>query len=85
MFTIKTYDARCSGLERMKAEILADIASGVVPATVADYSELHDSVDANGYGGAFECWTEGVGDGFWRFWNRAQDAADRWLRAGRPG
>jgi len=36
---------------RMKAEILQDIADGVVPADVGSFSELHDHVDANCYGG----------------------------------
>lgn len=36
---------------RMKQEILADIAAGIVPATVRIFSELHDYVDANCYGG----------------------------------
>ena len=37
-------------IERSKAEILEDIASGVVPDTVSSFSELHDYVDANEYG-----------------------------------
>ena len=36
---------------RMKTEILADIAAGTVPASVFTFSELHDYVDANEYGG----------------------------------
>ena len=36
---------------RMKSEILADIAAGTVPASVSTFSELHDYVDANEYGG----------------------------------
>ncbi len=40
--------------ERMKREILADIGAGVVPDSVKDYSELHDYVDANCYGGSEE-------------------------------
>lgn len=39
---------------RMKSEILADIASGTVPETVSSFSELHDYVDANCYGGFCE-------------------------------
>jgi hypothetical protein len=38
-------------IERSKLEILQDIASGVVPGTVSSFSELHDYVDANEYGG----------------------------------
>ena len=40
--------------EQAKAEILADVAAGTVPQACASFSELHDYVDANGYGGAFE-------------------------------
>ena len=36
---------------RMKAEILADVASGRVPRRVKSFSHLHDFVDANCYGG----------------------------------
>jgi len=38
-------------IARMKSEILEDIRTGKVPATVASFSELHDYVDANEYGG----------------------------------
>jgi hypothetical protein len=81
-----TFDPRCSGLIRMQGEILEDIRRGVVPDTVGSFSELHDYVDANGYGGAFEAWFEGCceSDAFCRFWDRAQNACDRWLKAGRP-
>lgn len=37
--------------ERMKSEILADIRNGIVPPAVAEFSQLHDYVDANCYGG----------------------------------
>jgi hypothetical protein len=72
--------------ERMKQEILEDIADGTVPATVASYSELHDYVDANGYGGAFEDWSweDGkVPEEVVNFWNRLQEACDQWLKNGR--
>ena len=36
-------------IERSKSEILGDVAEGIIPATCASYSELHDYVDANGY------------------------------------
>ena len=36
--------------EKMKVEILADIQAGIVPASVQNFSELHDYVDANCYG-----------------------------------
>jgi hypothetical protein len=71
---------------RMQREILTDIRSGRVPATVADYSELHDYVDANEYGGACETDPDVVFDGFTdeqvTFWNAAQGIVDKWLRAG---
>lgn len=38
--------------ERMKADILADIRAGIVPKSVKTFSELHDYVDANCYGGS---------------------------------
>jgi hypothetical protein len=41
-------------IERSKAEILEDIASGIVPSTVTSFSDLHDYVDANEYGGLCE-------------------------------
>ena len=73
-------------VERAKAEVLADIAAGRVPAGVADFASLHDHVDANYYGGAFESWEEGspADDAFVAFWNRVQEEVDLWLRAGRP-
>ncbi len=81
-------------VERAKREVLSDIASGRVPPTVATFSELHDYVDANEYGGACESDPD-TGRGWWDgdeseriaaidFWNRVQDAIDAWLRAGRP-
>lgn len=36
---------------RMMHEILIDVAEGTVPRTVSSFSELHDFVDANTYGG----------------------------------
>jgi hypothetical protein len=44
--------------ERMKREILADMCAGVVPDSVMTFSELHDSVDANCYGGSEELMEE---------------------------
>jgi|GEM_PF-6824732 len=87
--TDRSFDAI---VERCKREILADIASGRVPASVGSFSELHDHVDANEYGGA--CETDEDGIGWWdmdraghedvvRFWNAVQDRVDWWLRAGR--
>ena len=74
-------------VERAKREVLDDIASGTVPPTVKTYSELHDFVDANYYGGAFESDIPDDGpsqDLHLAFWNRVQAEVDAWLRAGRP-
>ena len=38
-------------VEIAKSQILDDVADGTIPSTVATYSELHDYVDANMYGG----------------------------------
>ena len=44
-------------IERSKVEILEDMSSGIVPTTVSSFSELHDYVDANEYGGLCESGT----------------------------
>lgn len=41
-------------IELSKKEIIADVLAGIVPATVASFSDLHDYVDANCYGGMCE-------------------------------
>jgi len=66
-------------VERAKAEILADVAAGTVPATCASFSELHDYTDANGYGGAFE---RPFDNNETDFWNAVQDAVDAWIKQG---
>ncbi len=77
-------------IERAKKEVLADIASGTVPATVDNFADLHTYVDANYYGGAFEQPdlmdpdTGHFPDWHVKFWNAVQAAVDAWLRAGRP-
>lgn len=38
--------------DRIKAEIVADVRAGLVPPTAATFSDLHDYVDANCYGGS---------------------------------
>lgn len=68
-----------------------------MPADVASFSKLHDHVDANYYGDAFDWWgrwaesqePDANGDvemveADCNFWNRVQDALDQWLKAGRP-
>ena len=68
-----------AAVERCKAEIRRHVAVGIVPATCASFSELHDYVDANGYGGTFDhpFDTEETD-----FWNGVQDAVDAWIKAG---
>ncbi len=76
----QTDAAVAAAVEDGKREILADIADGTLPADVADFSSLHDHVDANGYAGFFDArvdWTPEDG-------NRVTNALDAWLRAGRP-
>ncbi len=67
-------------------EVRQDIKSGIVPNTVRSFSELHDHVDANGYGGAF-FWPCLPSDGddiyqdeFLKFWNAVQNAVHRWVK-----
>jgi hypothetical protein len=68
-------------IERAKREVAADVASGLVPRGVESFAELHQYVDANGYGGAFEQpWNDT--DEHLNFWNAVQDAVDRWIKAG---
>ena len=76
---IPTWTTLEQAIERSKSENLRDVAQGTVPATCASYSELHDFVDANGYGGAFE---HDFNNEETDFWNAVQDAVDAWLKAG---
>jgi len=66
-------------IDRAKRQVLADVAAGIVPATVASFSELHDYVDANGYGGAFEDDAPEANDGIW---DALQSAVDEWIKSG---
>jgi len=66
-------------IERMKAEIMADVKAGVMPATVKDYSELHDFTDANLYG-LPEGYSFNNDDT--DLLNAAQDAINAWIAAG---
>jgi hypothetical protein len=65
-----------------QGEILADIARGLVPANVNRFSQLHDHVDANWYGGLFDIDLDG--DAQADFGNELQNRLDAWLRAERP-
>jgi hypothetical protein len=42
---------RAAIVARIRQEILRDVATGVLPGMSATFSELHDYVDANAYGG----------------------------------
>lgn len=80
--------------EQMKTEILADMASGLVPKTVASFSELHDYVDANEYGGFCNDAQvdemiahyggrdehEGMPQGMIDHINKCQNAVDTWVK-----
>lgn len=74
-------------------EVLNDVREGTVPASVASFSELHDHVDANGYGGAFD-WPASMSeqsdlgnhrytDLHCRFWNTVQNRVDAWIKSGK--
>lgn len=86
-------------VDQSKAEILADIAAGTVPADVPDFQQLHDYVDANCYGGLCDenPATDAIfphdadddpdvlaGERFTHACNVIQDAVNAWLIAGRP-
>ena len=71
----------------IKAEILADVRAGVVPETVASFSELHDHVDANCYGGlCFDLYDLlidfcGGEDEAVALINAAQNEVDAWIKS----
>jgi hypothetical protein len=74
-------------IKRAKEEILDDIETGRVPATVTRFAELHDYVDANEYGGLCEVdlgGEETMSEKLMDFGNALQRQVDLWLRAGRP-
>lgn len=74
-------------VKRAKKEIARDIRVGLLPADVSSFSELHDYVDANYYGGAFEDATLDLSQDIeMAFWGAVQECLDRWLARGRgPG
>lgn len=78
-----TYDETTleATIERAKREVVEDVLSGRVPYTVSCFGYLHDHVDANYYGGAFETGFDGS-DEACAFWNRVQDAVDKWIVSG---
>lgn len=72
-----------------KGEVLYDVRhEKTVPDTVKDFSGLHDHVDANKYGGAFD-WpnfrddrSDAYLEAFSKFWNAVQNNVDAWIKAG---
>lgn len=65
---------------RAQREILQDVREGIVPATVSCFSDLHDHVDANKYGGFTE-------DGYqisheWEFECYVQHNLSIWIQGG---
>ena len=82
-------------VERMIAEIISDMGSTHVPYIITDFSDLHDYVDANCYGGFCEDELagalvdhfggrdehEGMPQGMIDYINEAQAAVDAWLKA----
>ncbi len=79
-------------IERMKNEILADMASGIVSVSCCSFAELHNYVDANCYGGFCDddylkkLWAfdgafsdDGCPAEVYEYINNAQLAIDAWL------
>lgn len=70
-------------------QVKSDVRRGTVPRTVSSFSELHDYVDANYYGGFFE---DGVLEALdahlgeegacVAFANAVQEGVDAWLKSG---
>ncbi len=80
-----SFPSTAEAIARGKREIVADIEGGHVPCHVGSFSELHDYVDANCYGGAFEESAHPVGvsvEEWCDFWNTVQEALDGWIKSG---
>lgn len=83
-------------IDQMKREIAEDVLTNLVPKTCSTFSELHDYVDANKYGGFcedeyFEKMIQHFGgknadekipDGMIDYINKAQDAINQWIHIG---
>lgn len=71
--------------ESVKAEILEHVEAGIIPATVADFSALHDYLDANMLGGedTDALWDDDEdSDDRYVALNAMQTAVDEWIKAG---
>lgn len=62
---------------RIQREITEDVADGIVPAAVSSFTELHDYLDANTYGGLCDDNAHVLTDTV----AIVQDEVDRWLAA----
>jgi hypothetical protein len=81
---------------RMRRGIIEDVMEGLVPLDVANFSELHDYVDANCYGGFCDDGdcddlikqfggrgvNEGMPDSFIEFMSDCQNDVGEWIKAG---
>lgn len=83
--TLTTAPSPVETAERCKREIVRDVADGTVPAEVRSFSQLHDHVDANTYGGMCD---DGFADLFaspdaWtEHCNAASAIVDAWIAEG---
>lgn len=66
-------------LNQAKKEILSDIKEGIVPDTVTSFSDLHDFVDANYYGGFCAENYEASKD--FDFEDEIQTKLDEWIKS----
>jgi len=66
-------------LNQAKKEILSDIKEGIVPDTVTSFSDLHDYVDANYYGGFCDENYEASKD--FEFEDEIQTKLDEWIKS----
>ena len=77
-----------AGVECAKDEIRLDVRKGVIPKGVKSFSELHDHVDANEYGGSgflyclFDPDDIVVDQQHVEIVNDIQDAVDKWIKDG---
>lgn len=77
----KFLETVCPVILRAIREVKRDVRNGTVPADVKDFSALHSHVDANYYGGAFEKPFDGSDEAH-AFWNKVQQAVDKWIKVG---
>ena len=83
-YRIDAKTPKAESVKRIKREIREDMASGLIPSSVASFGALHDYVDANEYGGfcddlgydGFSSWAA-----FIDFVNAVQAEVDAWLAA----